>query len=318
MLSKKSQSLARDPHHRQLRQSLCPKGPCGLESSRASLTRWTPITPFYGNDEFARLSPLRRVPVLIDGDFSTCNSSVICGYLDETYPGHSLFPANSKDRARARWYEEYADTRLGDLFIWSLFYQKIVRPLVWGEPGDEARIAKSLKTRTFLPHSTIWSASCLPTAFFLATSGSPTSQSQPSFEMELMRAFTPMPPAGLGQPPSSIERSGTNAFGTARVRGRAAQRRDEGPPTSAARRRRTAHERYDGPPRAVPRNDAALAANRRLRTSARRVEYWPWHGFGASLCTSHRNGFATGNCLVLMPRGIQCSRRVRSDRFEGM
>ncbi len=103
-----------------------------------------PITPFYGNDEFARLSPLRRIPVLIDGDFSACDSSVICGYLDETYPGHSLFPANSKDRARARWFEEYADTRLGDLFIWSLFYQKIVRPLVWGEPGDEARIAKSL------------------------------------------------------------------------------------------------------------------------------------------------------------------------------
>ena len=29
-----------------------------------------PITPFYGNDEFERLSPLRRIPVLIDGDFS--------------------------------------------------------------------------------------------------------------------------------------------------------------------------------------------------------------------------------------------------------
>ena len=31
-------------------------------------TRIDPIVPFYGNDEFARLSPLRRVPVLIDGD----------------------------------------------------------------------------------------------------------------------------------------------------------------------------------------------------------------------------------------------------------
>ncbi|HEX3676476.1 MAG TPA: glutathione S-transferase N-terminal domain-containing protein, partial [Sphingomicrobium sp.] len=28
-----------------------------------------PITPFYGNDEFERLSPLRRIPVLVDGDF---------------------------------------------------------------------------------------------------------------------------------------------------------------------------------------------------------------------------------------------------------
>ena len=28
--------------------------------------RIDPITPFFGNDEFTRLSPLRRVPVLID------------------------------------------------------------------------------------------------------------------------------------------------------------------------------------------------------------------------------------------------------------
>jgi glutathione S-transferase len=82
--------------------------------------------------------------VLIDGDFSVSDSSAICAYLDEVYPGHSLFPAEAKDRARARWLEEYADTRLGDIFIWGLFYQKVVRPLVWGEPGDEARIEKSL------------------------------------------------------------------------------------------------------------------------------------------------------------------------------
>ena len=103
-----------------------------------------PITPFYGNDEFERLSPLRRIPVLIDGDFSVSDSSVICGYLDEAYPGHPLFPANPKDRARARWLEEFADTRLGDVFIWGLFYQKIVHPLVWDEPGNQQRIDKSL------------------------------------------------------------------------------------------------------------------------------------------------------------------------------
>lgn len=103
-----------------------------------------PITPFYGNDEFRRLSPLCRIPVLIDGDFSVSDSSVICAYLDEAYPDVPLLPSNPKDRARARWFEEFADTRLGDVFIWSLFYQKIVHPLVWGEPGNDARIAKAL------------------------------------------------------------------------------------------------------------------------------------------------------------------------------
>jgi glutathione S-transferase len=103
-----------------------------------------PITAFYGNDEFERLSPLRRIPVLLDGDVAMSDSSVICAYLDEAYPGRPLLPADVKERARARWFEEYADTRLGDVFIWGLFYQKVVYPIIWGEPGDQARIAKTL------------------------------------------------------------------------------------------------------------------------------------------------------------------------------
>jgi glutathione S-transferase len=103
-----------------------------------------PITPFFGNDEFERLSPLRRIPVLIDGDFSVSDSTVICDYLEDAYPGQPLYPSDPRQRARARWLEEFADTRLGDLFIWSLFYQKVVKPMVWGEPTDEERVARTL------------------------------------------------------------------------------------------------------------------------------------------------------------------------------
>lgn len=103
-----------------------------------------PITPFFGNDQFGRLSPLRRIPVLIDGDFAVSDSSVICAYVEEAYAGHPLLPHSPRERARARWLEEYADSRLGDLFIWGLFYPKVVHPLVWGEPGDEQRIAKTM------------------------------------------------------------------------------------------------------------------------------------------------------------------------------
>ena len=103
-----------------------------------------PITPFFGGDEFDRLSPLRRIPVLVHGDLVLCDSTVICAWLDEAYPGHPLLPADPADRARARWLEEYADTRLGDVFIWGLFYQQVVHPNVWGEPGDAARIEKTL------------------------------------------------------------------------------------------------------------------------------------------------------------------------------
>jgi glutathione S-transferase len=105
-----------------------------------------PITPFFGNDEFERLSPLRRIPVMIDGDFVLTDSSIICEYLDETYAGYVLHPSKPCDRARARWLEEYADSRLGDVFIWGLFYPKMVHPRVWGEPGDMARVEETLAT----------------------------------------------------------------------------------------------------------------------------------------------------------------------------
>jgi glutathione S-transferase len=120
-----------------------------------------PITPFLGGDEFERLSPLRRIPVLVDGDVTLCDSSVICAYLDEAYPARPLLPANVKDRARARWFEEYADTRLGDLFIWGLFYQKVVHPIVWGEPGDQARIDSTMSEG--LPREMDYLESQLPT-----------------------------------------------------------------------------------------------------------------------------------------------------------
>jgi len=105
-----------------------------------------PITPFFGDESFEAMSPLRRIPVLVDGDLKLCDSSVICAYLDEAYPDRPLLPTDVKDRARARWLEEYADSRLGDVFIWGLFYPKIVHPAVWGQPGDAEKIEKTLLT----------------------------------------------------------------------------------------------------------------------------------------------------------------------------
>lgn len=104
-----------------------------------------PITPFFGDAEFERISPLRRIPVLVDGDLALCDSSVICQYLEDAYPERPILPADVKDRARARWLEEFADSRMGDVFIWGLFYPKIVSPAVWGEAGDAAKVEKTLK-----------------------------------------------------------------------------------------------------------------------------------------------------------------------------
>jgi glutathione S-transferase len=102
-----------------------------------------PIVPFYGNDEFARLSPVRRIPILIDDSVTLADSSVICEYLDERYPEPALFPQGAQRRARARWLEEFADTRMGEVFIWHLFNQLVIRRFVWGETPDEQVLKKA-------------------------------------------------------------------------------------------------------------------------------------------------------------------------------
>ncbi|HEX4894837.1 MAG TPA: glutathione S-transferase family protein [Solimonas sp.] len=104
-----------------------------------------PIVPFFGNEEFARLSPLRRIPVLRDERVTLCDSSVICQYLEDRYPSPGLYPKDLGERARARWIEEYADTRMGDVLIWRLFNQLTIKPHVWGEPTDQAVVDHALQ-----------------------------------------------------------------------------------------------------------------------------------------------------------------------------
>lgn len=103
-----------------------------------------PIVPFYGDERFGALSPLRRVPVLSDGGLDLADSSVICQYLEDRYPEPSLYPADVADRARARWWEEYADTRLGDVFVWRLFNERVIGRFVWNRDTDEDKVARAL------------------------------------------------------------------------------------------------------------------------------------------------------------------------------
>lgn len=102
-----------------------------------------PIVPFYGDDEFSRLSPLRRVPVLVDDAVTLCDSTVICEYLEERYPLPALLPEGPAARARARWFEEFADTRMGDVLIWRYYAQFTVRKILHGLPPDEAVVRKA-------------------------------------------------------------------------------------------------------------------------------------------------------------------------------
>lgn len=124
-----------------------------------------PISPMYGNDDFERISPLRRVPVWIEGDLVLCDSSVIVQYIEETRPGPSLWPADPVQRAKARWLEEFADTRLFDVLGWRLFYQIALKPRFFGAEADTEVVEKARDVE--LPQILDYLESQTPEAGFL-------------------------------------------------------------------------------------------------------------------------------------------------------
>lgn len=103
--------------------------------------RLDPIVPFFGNDAFGDISPLRRIPVFIDDQVSLCDSTVICEYLEERYPSPSVLPGDAAKRAQARWLEEFSDTRMADVFIWRVFYEAVILPFIFQKPRNKEKIA---------------------------------------------------------------------------------------------------------------------------------------------------------------------------------
>src|SRR5215471_10528733 len=55
--------------------------------------------------EVARINPKRQVPVLVDGDLEIFDSTQIFEYFESIKPEPALWPADAKERARARLLE---------------------------------------------------------------------------------------------------------------------------------------------------------------------------------------------------------------------
>ena len=70
------------------------------------------------------------------GDVATPPSSASTSR--NSVPHRQLLPNSPADRAKARWLEEFADTRLGDVLIWRLCYQLIVR--IASTRGPQVRV----------------------------------------------------------------------------------------------------------------------------------------------------------------------------------
>lgn len=101
-----------------------------------------PTNPFAAPDWFAEISPMGKIPVLRDTsvgpDATLPDSSIICAYLESSHPEPALYPSDPFQRARALWYEEYADTALAEATGRPFFYSLVVLRLMGQEPDRDA------------------------------------------------------------------------------------------------------------------------------------------------------------------------------------
>jgi glutathione S-transferase len=86
--------------------------------------------------EFLACSPFAKMPGFEDGEFRISDSTAIVTYLEAKHPEPALFPASPEERARAVWFDEFADT----IFIAAagkIFFNRVVAKLI-GREGDLA------------------------------------------------------------------------------------------------------------------------------------------------------------------------------------
>lgn len=92
--------------------------------------------PGQPSPEFQAASPFGKIPALQDGDFNLADSTAIAAYLDALQPEPPIAPGDARQRARAIWWEEFADTILVAAGGKVLF-NRFVGPRFLGRPGDE-------------------------------------------------------------------------------------------------------------------------------------------------------------------------------------
>jgi glutathione S-transferase len=98
-----------------------------------------PLMPFGLSDEYTAKHPLKKIPLLEDGDKVIPDSSAICSYLEAIAPSPALYPSDAYDRARALWYEELADDGISK-GAGAFFRENLLAPIMFKRETDQALV----------------------------------------------------------------------------------------------------------------------------------------------------------------------------------
>jgi glutathione S-transferase len=119
------------------------KKTCAFLTEKGIAFELRPLSPFPKTPGLLALSPLGKIPIYQDGDFTLTDSSAICAYVERVRPEPPLYPAEPRAYGRALFLEEFADTKLAEV-LGGVFFQRVIRPRFFSQEPDEAAIARSL------------------------------------------------------------------------------------------------------------------------------------------------------------------------------
>lgn len=80
--------------------------------------------------EYLAMNPNGKVPTLVDDGFVIFESTAICEYLEDKFPSPALLPGDPQSRARARMWNQYADTKVAPAFF------KVFAEVIFKKPGE--------------------------------------------------------------------------------------------------------------------------------------------------------------------------------------
>lgn len=126
------------------------------------------ILPFKTPKSYYSKHPMGKIPCFEDEYVTLPDSSIICGYIDDKYPGNSYYPKDFREKARARWYEEYADTRVAEVLTTYYFQNFVKRVSKMGEPDQSVIKAVQRKKE---PEMLKYLESIVPQSGFLFADG---------------------------------------------------------------------------------------------------------------------------------------------------
>ena len=102
-----------------------------------------PVFPGSDDEDFRKISPLGKIPILDHDGFILPDSSVICRYLDQQFPDKPIYPSDLQLQARACWLEELGDSKLVDACA-TIFRNRLLNPKFFDQPCDEDAVQDAI------------------------------------------------------------------------------------------------------------------------------------------------------------------------------